>query len=598
MIKLSDYLAKRLSEIYGVRHVFMVSGGGAMHINDSVGKYFDYVCCHNEQACSMAGEGYAKYNNQLAVVSVTTGPGGLNALNGLFGSWTDSVPVLFISGQVKYKTCKESCLDIPLRQLGDQEVDIISTVKHLCKYSVMVKNPNEIKYHLDKAVYEAIHNRFGPVWLDIPQDVQSAIIDENNLVEFEQPAKVKYNLKVDQVVENLQLAKRPLIVLGNGIRLANQQENFNHFIEKNKIPVVTTLNGFDLIDNRHSCYVGRIGTIGQRAGNFALQNADCILFLGTRNNIRQVSHNWENFGKNAFKIVVDIDQAELDKPLVRPDLKVNADLADFMPEIAKQNLNINCTDWLNWCVERKNKYDFAHTEEYQQKGNLINVYYFLHRLNQKLNKNDICVMANATPTVCTFQIAEIKQGQRLFSNSGCASMGYDLPASIGACFASGKKNTICLAGDGSIMMNLQELQTIKHHHLPIKIFVINNDGYFLIKQTQKNFFEGQYCGCGETSGVSLPDFEKVAQAFGIKAFKLECPEQVDESIDKMLSSDEPMLCEVVVNPDYILVPKLSAKKLDDGTMVSPSLEDMYPFLERDEFERNMIRENINRRDKL
>lgn len=589
MIKVSDYIAKRLKETYGVKHVFMVSGGGAMHLNDSFGKYLDYICNHNEQACSLAAEGYARLNQELAVVNVTTGPGGLNALNGLFGAWTDSAPILFVSGQVKYTTTMESCKDIPLRQLGDQEVDIISCVKSLCKYAVTVTDPKTIGYHLDRAVYEAMNGRRGPVWINVPINVQAALVNETELEFFAAPEKPVYDLKITEIVNRLKSAERPVIVAGHGIRLAGQIENLKALLKKLPFPVVTTFNGFDVIENDDPHYIGRIGTVGQRAGNFTLQNADCVLFLGTRNNIRQASYNWENFAKRAFKIVVDIDQAELDKPTVRPDLAVRADLAEFLPALIEKTPQIKAENWLNWCRKRKTKFDFAHTPEYQQSGDQINAYAFTHRLTEMLPENARFVMANGFCCVGPFQTAVIKKGQRYLLNSGDASMGYDLPAAIGMCLAAGKKETICFAGDGSIMMNLQELQTIKHHNLPIKIFVINNDGYLSIKMTQNNFFEGRHCGDGRNSGVSLPDFVTVAKAFGIEAFKLTDPAQVDEAISRMLHASGPILCEVIVNPNYIFSPKLSARKLEDGTMISPTLEDMFPFLDRDEFERNMIR---------
>ncbi len=589
MIKVSDYIAKRLKETYGVKHVFMVSGGGAMHLNDSFGKYLDYICNHNEQACSLAAEGYARLNQELAVVNVTTGPGGLNALNGLFGAWTDSAPILFVSGQVKYTTTMESCKDIPLRQLGDQEVDIISCVKSLCKYAVTVTDPKTIGYHLDRAVYEAMNGRRGPVWINVPINVQAALVNETELEFFAAPEKPVYDLKITEIVNRLKSAERPVIVAGHGIRLAGQIENLKALLKKLPFPVVTTFNGFDVIENDDPHYIGRIGTVGQRAGNFTLQNADCVLFLGTRNNIRQASYNWENFAKRAFKIVVDIDQAELDKPTVRPDLAVRADLAEFLPALIEKTPQIKAENWLNWCRKRKTKFDFAHTPEYQQTGDQINAYAFTRRLSELLPEDDRFVMANGFCCVGPFQTAVIKKGQRYLLNSGDASMGYDLPAAIGMCIASGKRETVCFAGDGSIMMNLQELQTIKHHNLPIKIFVLNNDGYLSIKMTQNNFFEGRHCGDGRDSGVSTPDFVKVGEAFEIKSVKLTDPAKVDETVAAVLAANEPVLCEVIVNPDYIFSPKLSARKLPDGTMISPTLEDMFPFLDRDEFERNMIR---------
>ena len=591
-IKVSDYIAKRLKEIYQTEIFFMVSGGGAMHLNDSLGRYIPYICNHNEQACAIAAEGYARVKQKLAVVNVTTGPGGLNCLNGVFGQWTDSVPVLYISGQVKYSTTLASCPDLKLRQLGDQEVDIVSVVKPLTKYAVMVTKPEEIKYHLDRAVYEATTGRKGPVWLDIPMNVQGAIVEENDLIDFDITCKTSIDetsFQIDTILNKIEQSKRPLIIAGHGIRLSGMKDTFLKLLKKLNIPVVTTFNGMDLLSEDCSNCIGRIGTIGQRAANFALQNADLVLCLGSRNNIRQVSYNWENFAKRAFKIVVDIDQAELDKPTVRPDLAVRADLAEFLPALIEKTPQIKAENWLNWCRKRKTKFDFAHTPEYQQTGDQINAYAFTRRLSELLPEDDRFVMANGFCCVGPFQTAVIKKGQRYLLNSGDASMGYDLPAAIGMCIASGKRETVCFAGDGSIMMNLQELQTIKHHNLPIKIFVLNNDGYLSIKMTQNNFFEGRHCGDGRDSGVSTPDFVKVGEAFEIKSVKLTDPAKVDETVAAVLAANEPVLCEVIVNPDYIFSPKLSARKLPDGTMISPTLEDMFPFLDRDEFERNMIR---------
>lgn len=592
MIKLSDYIAKRLKEVYGVTNLFMVSGGGAMHLNDSFGKYIPYICNHNEQACAIAAEGYARVNQDLAVVNVTTGPGGLNCLNGVFGEWTDSVPVLYISGQVKFPTTIASCPDIPLRQLGDQEVDIISVVKPLTKYAKMVTDPNEIKYHLDRAIYEATTGRKGPVWLDIPINIQASMIEEDDLKDFVPPKKITYELKINDIISKLKDAKRPLLIAGHGIRLAGMIDVFKNIIDNYDIPFVTTFNGFDMIPSNHKNFVGRIGTIGQRCGNFALQNSDLVICLGTRNNIRQASYNFENFAKNAYKISVDIDGAELNKPTVIPDFKVNADLAEFLPEFEKalkpDILKNMSSEWLDFSKKLQDKYSFENTMEYHQSGDKINVYSFVRRVTELMKEKDVCVMANATATICTFQTAEIKENQRFFSNSGDASMGYDLPAAIGACVANNLKNTVCFAGDGSIMMNLQELQTIKHHNLPIKIFILNNDGYISIKQTQNNFFEGRNTGAGVNSGVTTPDFVKIGNAFAIEAFRITDPEDVDTAIKKMLMSDKPMICEVMVNPDYIFTPKLSSRKLEDGSMISPSLEDMFPFLDREEFNSNLI----------
>lgn len=588
MIKLSDYIAKRLKEFHNVEHFFMVSGGGAMHLNDSLGRYIPYTANHHEQACAIAAEGYARVNQKLGVVNVTTGPGGLNCLNGVFGQWTDSVPVLYISGQVKYTTTMASCPQIPLRQLGDQEVDIISCVKPLVKYAKMVTEPNEIKYHLDRAIYEATTGRMGPVWLDIPMNVQGAMIDEDELKEFTPPSAQKYDFKIAQVVEKLKSAKRPLIVAGYGIRLSEQEENFLKLLETTDIPVVTTFNGMDILPTEHKNFCGRIGTVGQRAGNFTLQNADVILFLGTRNNIRQASYNWENFAKNAYKIVVDIDAAELDKPTVVPDLKVNADLKGFLPAIIKEFPVLDVKDWLAFSKNLQAQYAFEKTEQYSSKDGVINVYDFVHALSEVLQEGDIVVAGNGSACVCSHQAALVKAGQRIFWNSGDASMGYDLPAALGACYQADGRNVICLTGDGSIMMNIQELQTVAFNKLPLKIFVINNAGYSSIRQTQRNFFSGHMTGSGDDSGISVPDFCRLAEGFGLKSVRVSKPESMKEELADVLKTEGPVVCEVMVEKEYAFLPKLSARKLDDGTMISPSLEDMFPFLDREEYERNLL----------
>lgn len=590
MIKLSDYIAKRLKE-HNVKHFFMVSGGGAMHLNDSLGRTIPYTANHHEQASAIAAEGYARINQELAVVNITTGPGGLNCLNGVFGQWTDSVPVLYISGQVKYTTSMDSCKELGLRQLGDQEVDIISVVKPLTKYAETVFEPKEIKYHIDKAIYEATSGRFGPVWLNIPMNVQAAIIDENELIEFEPPKnKNIYNCNIEKVVEALKKAKRPLIIAGHGIRLSNEIKTFKKLISKFNIPTVTTFNGMDLLNEENPLYVGRIGTIGQRAGNFALQNADLILSLGSRNNIRQVSYNWENFGKNAYKIAIDIDNKELIKPLVNWDLKINADLAEFLPELLKQDYkNIN-SQWLDYCKNIKQKYSFENEESYKQKTNQsLSPYYFIRKLTENFKDNDIIVMGNGSACVCSFQVAKIKSNQRYILNSGNASMGYDLPAAIGACISGKNRRTICLTGDGSIMMNLQEMETIAYNNLPIKIFVLNNSGYSSIRQTQRNFFDGNMTGSGFDSGVGMPNWEILTKGFGLKYTKIENTANLNQQIAEVLNYNNGILCEVILEKEYNFCPKLSAKKLNDGTMISPSLEDMAPFLPREEFEKNLIK---------
>ncbi len=605
-IKLSDFIAKYLKERYNVTHFFMVSGGGAMHLNDSLGRYIDYTANHHEQACAIAAEGYSRLKgNTLSVVNVTTGPGGLNTLNGVFGQWTDSVPVLYISGQVKIPTTMQHYPNLNVRQLGDQEVDIISVVKPLTKFAKMVTDKNKIKYYIDKAIYEATTGRFGPVWLDIPIDIQASIVEEEELVEFkpqdEKQEIVCQNDELEQTLNKLAMAKKPLFVCGHGIRLSNQIKNFYKLVEKLNVPVVTTFNGFDIMEEDNPFYIGRIGTVGQRAGNFALQNADCVLFLGTRNNIRQASYNYENFAKNAFKIVVDIDKNELYKPTIDVDLRINADLKNFIPKMLEKlnddNFKINYSaKWLEFAQNLKNKYRFDKTNEYRQNENEpLNPYYFIRQLTNELDENDIVIMANGSACVCTYQVANVKKGQRYILNSGNASMGYDLPCAIGAAVKTletkenKKRRIVCIAGDGSIMMNLQELETIKYNNLPIKLFVLNNSGYSSIRQTQRNFFKGHMTGSGNDSGVSVPEFYNIAKGFNLNATKIDEAKNLNAQIKEVLEIDGFVLCEAMLQQEYSFSPKLSSKKLDDGTMVSPSLEDMFPFISREEYQENIFK---------
>ncbi len=589
MIKLSDFVAKRLKEVYNTDCVFMVSGGGAMHLNDSFGKYIDYICNHNEQGCSIAAEGYARTNQKLAVVNITTGPGGLNCLNGVFGQWTDSAPVLYISGQVKRATVLTNYPELNLRQLGDQEVDIISVVKPLTKYAVSLQNAEDIEYVLDKAIYLANNGRKGPVWIDIPLDLQAAIIDETKLKKYDFKEDELKLPNIDKEISDLnallQAAKKPLIIAGHGIRLAGAKQEFLDLVSKLQIPVVTTMNGFDIIPEQNKNFIARIGTVANRAGNFVLQNADLVISIGSRNNIRQVSYNWENYAKNAKLVCVDIDRAELDKPTLKPAIKIHADAKDFIVKALSALQAKPCRDWADWARKMKAKYPPV-TEAPRVGHNPIEPYFFVNKLIENFKEDELVVGANGTAFLLPFQVGKVKTNQRYIWNSGDASMGYGLPASIGACAANGFKRTVCLEGDGSIMMNLQELQVVKHYNLPIKIFILNNDGYISIQQTQDNFFEGRKTACTRNSGVTVPDFIKVAKAFELPTSKIDSLENLDEQIQAVLNTDGPIVCEVMLSPNYIFAPKLSARKLPDGTMVSPSLEDLFPFLDRNELEAN------------
>jgi acetolactate synthase I/II/III large subunit len=596
MIKLSDYIAKRLAD-WGVSHVFMLTGGGAMHLNDSFGQEprLRLICQHHEQACAMAAEGYARVTGQIGVINVTTGPGGINALNGVFGAWTDSIPMLIVSGQVKRETCLATYGLPGLRQLGDQEADIVNMVKGITKYAVMVTDPKTIRYHLERAFALAALGRPGPCWLDIPIDVQSSQIDERALAPYEAREDApRWDLahlaqQCREVAERLQKSPRPVILAGTGVRLAKALDVFEKVTRRLGIPVTTAWT-HDLMASDDGLYCGRPGTIGERAGNFTVQNAETLLVLGSRLNIRQVSYNWKSFARQAFKIQVDVDAAELNKPTVKPDLAVHCDLRLFLEELDRQ-LEASGYDaarhsgWLAWCRERVQRYPVV-LPRHRVFNGLINPYHFMEILFQRLADDDVVVSGNATACIVAFQAAFLKKGQRLFSNSGAASMGHDLPASIGAAFARPGQRVICLAGDGSIQLNLQELQTVVHHRLPVKIFVLNNNGYLSIRTTQTNFF-GRLVGESPQSGVTFPDMVKVGQAYGLPVCRLDKADFAAD-IDWALREPGPVLCEVMLDPKQSFEPKLSSRQLPDGRMVSAPLEDMFPFLDRGELRENLL----------
>lgn len=600
-IRVADYIANKIADY--TDHVFLVTGGGAMHLNDAFGrqKKLKYVCCHNEQACSIAAEAYTRVSGKIGAVNVTTGPGGINALNGVFGAWVDSIPMIIISGQVKRETCLSHYnLNGILRQLGDQEVDIVAMTRNITKFSVLVEDPLMIKYYMEKALSLALEGRPGPVWLDIPVDVQSSYIDIENLISYENEQKniIDNNYKIKLLIEENLLrlvnSERPIIYAGSAIWHSKSHKAFIEFIEKINIPVVTAWNSNDLLWDSHALYAGRPGSVGNRAGNFSVQNSDCLIVLGSRLNIRLVSYNWENFAKKAFKIGVDIDLAELNKPTSSFDSKLNLDLRNFF-EIANNILDEKKIKFQNesWIEKTKQwllKYPVC-LPEYWATKEAVNPYCFIDCLFTKLDSNDIVVCADGTACVTAFQGAKIQKGQRLFHNSGCASMGYDLPAAIGAYFGRIENTTdriICIAGDGSIMMNLQELETISGNNLNIKIFLLNNKGYHSIRQTQQSFFNDNIVGCGLESGLTFPNFKKIANAFNFKYISISNHSELDKSIEYTLSENRPTFCEIFIDMKQQFSPKLSSRKLEDGSMVTATLEDMSPFLDRDEFNSNML----------
>ncbi len=602
-IRLADYVAEFLIN-RGVTDCFSVVGGGAMHLNDALGhkKGLTVTYNHHEQACAIAAESYARLNNKIAAVCVTTGPGGTNALTGVVGGWLDSIPMFILSGQVRYDTTARYTMQftdgLPLRAVGDQEYDIVKSVEPMTKYAVMVEDPNEIRYMLEKAWHLATTGRPGPVWIDIPVNFQGTTIETDNLEGYNPeddenllPPEVSVDT-VSKIIEEIKKAKRPVLYAGNGIRLSGGYDDFRKALEKLNIPVVTYWNAVDLIENEHPLYCGRAGNMGDRPGNWAIQNADLILAIGTRISIRQVGYNFKTWAREAKVIMVDIDPAEMKKHTLHVDMPIWADAKDFLCKLeAFIDAPINADKiWLDACNKWKKSYPVVLPRHYEESGNGVNVYAFVDYLSSRLSENSLTAVSNGACCVVGNQCYNIQKGSRFIINSAIASMGYGLPAAIGLSISAERKPTICLEGDGSIMMNLQELQTIITNNLPIKIYLINNNGYHSIRLTQTNLFgEHTKVGIGpESNDLSFPDFEKIAKAFGYKYYSARTNKDMMDTVNETLTEETPLFCEIFTDTQQVWEPKSSAKKLDDGTLVSPPLEDLAPFLPREELKEIMF----------
>ena len=608
LIKLSDYIANFLVD-HGICHGFTVIGGGAMHLNDSFGhkKGLKMLYNHHEQASAMAADCYARINNKPALLCVTTGPGGINALNGVASAYLDSIPMIVISGQVRYDTSsmyEKKKTGALLRSMGDQEFDIVSSVKNMTKYAVTIDEPYDIKFHLERAYHLATTGRMGPVWLDVPVDFQGTIIDTSKLKSYfgtsEQnkddaiiPAKVKMS-DIEKIVSMIKKSKRPVIYAGFGVRLSDGFHDFRILIKKINIPIVTYWDSIDLIETNNDLYCGRAGNMGDRAGNFAVQNSDLVITIGTRISIRQTGYNYKDWARAAKVVMIDIDKEEFKKHTIHVDYSLHADAKDFILAFENYLLKNRISklfqnnEWNKQCLTWKDKYPVVDNKKYKSKK-LVNVYAFFDALSKNLKEGSISVATSGASCVAGHQSYVIKKGTRFINNNVIASMGYGLPASIGACIANGKKEVIAFEGDGGFMMNMQELQTIITNKLPIKLFIINNEGYHSLRITQNNLFsKHSHVGIGpESKDLSFPNLEKIANAFGIKYFKIKNNSELNLSIKNILKFNKAAMIEVFTDKVQVWEPKSSGRKTKEGKVVSPPLEDMAPFLPREELKENM-----------
>lgn len=607
-MRVAELLTRRAVEL-GVEQAFLVTGGGAMFLNDAVGYTpgLSWFCTHHEQAAAMAAEGYARIAGKPALVNVTTGPGGINALNGVYGAWTDSIPMVVISGQVKRETVAANYPGSGLRQLGDQEVDILSMARGITKYAASIDRPEDARYHIERAIHLANSGRQGPVWLDVPIDVQAAPVEFDSLRPYDpvEDARVTDGAALrsacEQILARIKGAKRPVLWVGSGVRRAGANALLLDVARELGIPVVTSWTAMDAVPADFPLLGGRPGTIGDRAGNFATQNSDVLLVVGSRLNIRQVSYNWKSFAREAWIAQVDADAAELNKPTIRPHLAVHADAREFLECLQKtvragkhdaaqhaatQHSATQHAAWVGWVRERVAKYPVVLERHRELHGDLINPYHALDRLSAALADDDVIASGDGSACVITNQVAKVRGTQRWFTNSGSASMGFDLPASIGAAVARRGGRVICLAGDGSLQLNIQELQTVVHHQLNLKIFVLNNGGYLSMRMSQGGFFK-RFVGADAASGISFPDITKVAVAYGLPAFRA-AGADFESTIHQALSTPGPVVCELMLDPAQMFEPKLSSRALPDGRMVSAPLEDLAPFLSREELAENRL----------
>lgn len=605
--KVSDYIADYIAE-WGIRDVFTVTGGGAMHMNDAFGHHPKLHCTyqHHEQACAMAAEAYARMDNRMAAVCVTTGPGATNAITGVLGGWMDSIPMLVFSGQARYATTVAAS-GLKLRSMGVQECNIVPVVTSITKYAQMIIHPEDIRYHLEKALYMAVNGRPGPVWLDIPLDVQGAVIETEELRGYdpqenpeEKPAEISQDV-IQQILDKIEKSRRPVLFPGNGVRLAGAMDDFQKLVNILGVPVITGMSSVDAMESEHPYFAGRSGGTGTRPGNFALQNSDVLLSIGNRQGFAQTGFQYQDWARGSYTILNDIDENELKKPSLHVSLPVCGDAGDLIRKLIcaaelrgadETNPLFKGRDWIRQCQVWKQKYPVVTAKHYETvEEGCTNIYAFYEELSKAMQEGQTLMVSVGTSRVAGSQAFRVKKGQRFITNPNTASMGFCLPAATGICVAQPGKPVVCVTGEGSLQMNLQELQTIWQNRLPVKLFVINNQGYHSIRQTQQSYFEPPLVGVGAESGdLSFPDLSRIIPAYGFSYRAVHAAEELPETLHQILEEDGASVCEVFVTKYQKTEPKTSAKKLPDGSMVSAPLEDMYPFLSKEELEENMFTE--------
>lgn len=594
-MNIADFIVARLC-FHGITTAFGVTGGGAMFLNNACASQPNLMnfYLHHEQACAMAAEGFARVAGIPAIVNVTTGPGAINSLNGVFGAFTDSIPMIVLSGQVKKETISDLQNLNHLRQLGDQEARTIQMAKPVCKKVFFIESAENLTEIIDEAYYTATAGRPGPVWIEVPIDVQSTEILLDPLSRQIDLKRIdikddEYDLKLEKVIELIKNSKRPIILSGTGVKLSKTRNSLVTLAEKLNCPVLTAWS-HDSFPNEHQLYFGRPGTIGTRSGNLIFQNSDLIIVLGSRLNIRQTSYNFEDFAKNSKIIWIDIDANEFKKSHIKFELAIESDLKSFIPDLIMKinSYEFNFSRWLKWCEGIKLKYSPKY-EDYKESENKVNPYKFIFKLFDVIPDESIIACGNASACIIPFQVGMLRNSQQMFSNSGSASMGYDLPAAIGAAIAAPDRTIVCIAGDGSIMMNLQELETVKHLELNIKIILISNEGYLSIKQTQSNFFNGKF-GADPESGVSFPKFNNIFDAFEIKNHEITNLHKEINILEKLFQTKKPQAVVVTVDPQQEFEPRIKSRKEGDRIM-TPQLDDMFPHLPSNELD--AIRKSAN-----